>query len=175
MKRTNRRPTMQTASTPWNHPPTSASFLIFSSRPWLPFSSIPSKQYLKFTGKSFLLSWWYFRTLSQPTIGPLSSVDPRPTSLPSGCSVRLKGSPSTVSHLSSRLAWRIQNVNANNSSEKKTYGHNIVVTVDENCLLIGVIPATPAFDYWWQVFLLVIRRLLDELGFEIRENVEFAL
>ena len=33
MKRTNGRLTMQTASTPWNHPPSSASFLTLSSRP----------------------------------------------------------------------------------------------------------------------------------------------
>ena len=47
--------------------------------------------------------------------------------------------------------------------------------VDENCLLVGVILATPAFDYWWQVILYVFLWRLDDLGLEFRENVEFAL
>ena len=47
--------------------------------------------------------------------------------------------------------------------------------VDENCLLVGVILATPAFDYWWQVFLYVFLCLVDVLGLEFRENLELFL
>ena len=67
------------------------------------------------------------------------------------------------------------NVNESKFERKETYGHNVIVIVDENCLLIGVILATPAFDYWWQVFFPVFICLLDELGLEFRENVELFL
>lgn len=91
--------TMQTQSTPSNHPPGCDSFFTRSSRPSLPLSSIPSKQHLKFTGNSLLFWKWYCSTLSQPSTGPLSSDDPRPISLPSSWIARVNGSVSHPSDL----------------------------------------------------------------------------
>ena len=100
--------TMQTQSTPSNQPPfPDPSLLTRSSSPSLPLSSIPSKHILRFTGSSLPVWKWYWRTLSHPRIGPLSSDDPRPMSWPLvGCTTKVNGSVSHPSVLFAYMMYR---------------------------------------------------------------------
>lgn len=93
---------MHTQSTPSNQDslPFVTSVLMRSSRPSLPFSSMPSKQKRMLTGSSMPSVLCASSTLSHPKMGPLSSVDPRPMSRPvCSSTTSLKGSVSQPSLL----------------------------------------------------------------------------
>ena len=113
--------TIQTQSTPQKKlaSPFAVSDWIRPSRPTLPLSSMPSKQNRTFTGSSSPSVLCASSTFSHPRIGPLSSVDPRPISLPvSSSTTSLNGSESQpslfsaykhpgrthASHINARLA-----------------------------------------------------------------------
>ena len=139
---------MHTQSTPLNQlVGLFASDAMSASRPSLPLSSMPSKQKRRLTGSGSPSAVCASSTFTQPKIGPLSSVEPRPISCPfSALTVSVNGSVSHPSDLFACACARAPVRQRRPDTERaraSTHRLHVKVAVDQHGLLRRVV-ADPA-------------------------------